>query len=104
MNEQASPHPTIESPDPPRTASPRLRSLAGRQATPDRSTSRTHATRAQLRLATRLPASGNAALAASALVQGALGTEFTLAWLDKVSDATYVADFQTFVRANPGAQ
>jgi hypothetical protein len=37
-------------------------------------------------------------------VQGALGIEFTLAGLNKVADATYVADFDSFVRANPGSR
>jgi hypothetical protein len=51
----------------------------------------------------RLPASGNTALAASALIQAALGVEFTLAGLDKVADPMFVANFDAFVRANPGA-
>jgi hypothetical protein len=51
-----------------------------------------------------LPASGNTALAASAVVQGALGAEFTLSGLNKVADATYVVDFDSFVRANPGTR
>jgi hypothetical protein len=50
-----------------------------------------------------LPASGNAALAASAVVQAALGIEFSLAGLNKFADPNYVADFSSFVRANPGA-
>ena len=53
--------------------------------------------------ARRLPASGNAALVASAIVQAALGIEFTLAGLDKFADPNYVANFASFVRANPGA-
>src|SRR4029077_19885953 len=51
----------------------------------------------------RLPASGNTALAASALIQAALGVEFTLAGLDKVADPMFVTNFDAFVRANPGA-
>jgi len=51
----------------------------------------------------RLPASGNTALAASALVQAVLGVEFTLAGLDKVADPMFVANFNAFVRGNPGA-
>ncbi len=51
----------------------------------------------------RLPASGNTALAASALVQAVLGIEFTLAGLDKAADPMFVANFAAFVRANPGA-
>lgn len=54
-------------------------------------------------LTKRLPASGNTALAASALIQAALGIEFTLAGLDKVADPMFVANFDAFVRANPGA-
>jgi hypothetical protein len=54
-------------------------------------------------LTRRLPASGNTALAASALIQAALGIEFTLAGLDKVADPMFVANFDAFVRANPGA-
>jgi hypothetical protein len=50
-----------------------------------------------------LPASGNAALAASAIVQGALGVEFALSGLNKAADPAYVANFTSFVGANPGA-
>jgi hypothetical protein len=50
-----------------------------------------------------LPASGNAALASSAVVQAALGIEFALSGLNKVADPAYVANFTSFVRANPGA-
>jgi hypothetical protein len=50
-----------------------------------------------------LPASGNAALAASAIVQAALGIEFALSGLNKFADPDYVANFTSFVRANPGA-
>jgi hypothetical protein len=50
-----------------------------------------------------LPASGNAALASSAIVQAALGIEFGLSDLNKVADPEYVAHFDTLVRANPGA-
>jgi len=50
-----------------------------------------------------LPRSGNAALVSSALVQAALGIEFTLAGLDKFADTAYLANFDSFVRANPGA-
>ena len=52
----------------------------------------------------RLPASGNTALAASALIQAALGTEFLLSGLNKVADPHFIANFDRFVRANPGAQ
>jgi hypothetical protein len=50
-----------------------------------------------------LPASGNAALASSAIVQAALGIEFALSGLNKVADPSYVANFTSFVRANPGS-
>jgi hypothetical protein len=49
----------------------------------------------------RLPASGNAALAASALIQAALGVEFLLSGLNKFADANFVANFGTFVRSSP---
>jgi hypothetical protein len=51
----------------------------------------------------RLPASGNVALLSSAVVQAALGVEFALSGLNKFADADYVANFTSFVRANPGA-
>jgi hypothetical protein len=53
--------------------------------------------------ARRLPASGNTALAASAVVQAALGIEFALSGLNKFADPDYVANFTSFVRANPGS-
>jgi len=49
----------------------------------------------------RLPASGNAALAASALIQAALGLEFLLSGLNKFADPNFVANFGTFVRSSP---
>ena len=49
----------------------------------------------------RLPASGNAALAASALIQAALGIEFLLSGLNKFADPNFVANFRTFVRSSP---
>jgi hypothetical protein len=52
--------------------------------------------------AKRLPASGNTALASSAVVQAALGIEFALSGLNKFADPDYVANFTSFVRANPG--
>ena len=52
----------------------------------------------------RLPASGNTALAASALIQAALGIEFFLSGLNKAADPHFIANFDRFVRANPGAQ
>jgi hypothetical protein len=50
----------------------------------------------------RLPASGNTALAASALIQTALGIEFILSGLNKFADSRYVQNFNQFVSANPG--
>jgi hypothetical protein len=56
-----------------------------------------------LHATSRLPRSGNAALAAGAVVQAALGTEFVLAGLSKMVDANYVAQFKTYVEASPGS-
>jgi|ERR1700682_2074957 len=50
----------------------------------------------------RIPASGNAALAASGLIQAALGVEFFLSGLNKFADANYVRNFRLFVDASPG--
>jgi uncharacterized membrane protein YphA (DoxX/SURF4 family) len=50
----------------------------------------------------RLPASGNTALAASALIQAALGVEFFLSGLNKFADADFVRNFKLFVDASPG--
>jgi hypothetical protein len=52
----------------------------------------------------RLPRSGNAALAAGALIQAALGTEFILAGLSKIVDANFIAQFKTYVENSPGAK
>jgi len=52
----------------------------------------------------RLPASGNTALAASALIQAALGIEFTLSGLNKLADPNFVQNFKAFVAASPGTQ
>ena len=54
--------------------------------------------------ARRLPASGNTALAASALIQTALGIEFILSGLNKFADPHYVQNFKQFVSSNPGTQ
>ena len=54
-------------------------------------------------LSRRLPTSGNAALSASALIQAALGVEFTLSGLNKLADPHYISDFNAFIRASPGA-
>lgn len=56
-----------------------------------------------LHTAKTLPASGNVALASSAVVQAALGIEFTLSGLNKFADPAFVANFTSFVSANPGA-
>jgi hypothetical protein len=53
-------------------------------------------------LSSRLPASGNTALAASALIQAVLGIEFAFAGLDKFADRDFTAHFEVFVRASPG--
>ena len=50
----------------------------------------------------RIPASGSTALAASALIQAALGIEFTLSGLNKLADPNFVRNFDAFVRASPG--
>jgi len=50
----------------------------------------------------RLPASGNSALAASALIQAALGIEFFLSGLNKFADPNFVRNFKLFVDASPG--
>ena len=52
---------------------------------------------------TRLPVSGNAALAAGALIQLALGVEFVLAGLSKVLHPEFAAQFGQFVAASPAA-
>lgn len=51
----------------------------------------------------RTPRSGKAALAAGALVQAVLGTNFLLAGLSKFADSQYVAHFDTFVKSSPGS-
>src|SRR5260370_38484848 len=50
----------------------------------------------------RIPASGNTALAASALIQAALGIEFFLSGLNKFADPNFVRNFKLFVDASPG--
>jgi hypothetical protein len=52
----------------------------------------------------RLPASGNSALAASALIQAALGIEFALSGLNKFADPNFRSNFASFVRSSPGSQ
>jgi hypothetical protein len=56
------------------------------------------------RVSRRLPASGNTALAASALIQTALGIEFVLSGLNKFADPNYIQNFRQFVSTNPGTQ
>jgi hypothetical protein len=50
----------------------------------------------------RIPASGNTALAASALIQAALGIEFFLSGLNKFADPQFHRNFALFVDASPG--
>ena len=57
-----------------------------------------------LHATSRLPRSGNAALAAGALVQAALGSEFVLAGLSKIVDANFAQQFKTFVENSPGSK
>ena len=52
----------------------------------------------------RIPASGNAELAASGLIQAALGVEFFLSGLNKFADPEFVRNFRLFVDASPGTQ
>ena len=54
-------------------------------------------------LSKRLPASGNSALGSSALIQAALGLEFTLSGLNKLADPHSAAKFNAIVRSTPGA-
>ena len=53
--------------------------------------------------APRLPRSGNAALAAGALIQAALGAVFLIAGLSKVVAPDYTEQFKTFVESSAGA-
>jgi hypothetical protein len=52
----------------------------------------------------RLPASGNTALAASALIQAALGIEFFLSGLNKFADPHFHRNFALFVNGSPGTR
>ena len=56
-----------------------------------------------IRTQTRLPRSGNAALAAGALIQAALGAEFVFAGLTKVVAPDYTQQFRAFVQGSAGA-
>ena len=51
----------------------------------------------------RIPRSGNTALAAGALIQAALGLEFTFAGLNKVLNPDFTQQFRGFVQASPGS-
>src|SRR5437588_1472624 len=51
----------------------------------------------------RVPLSGNAALAAGALIQAALGVEFIFAGLSKAVDPDYAQQFSSFVSGSPGS-
>jgi hypothetical protein len=57
-----------------------------------------------LHTTSRLPRSGNAALAAGALIQAALGAEFVLAGLSKIVNGNFVTQFKTYVENSPGAK
>lgn len=50
----------------------------------------------------RIPASGSAGLAASGLIQAALGIEFFLSGLNKLADPNFLRDFRLFVDSSPG--
>ena len=57
----------------------------------------------QIRTEPRLPRSGNAALAAGALIQAALGVEFVFAGLGKLVATDYTQQFRNFVQDSAGA-
>src|SRR5437763_645766 len=52
----------------------------------------------------RLPASGNTALAASALIQAALGIAFLLSGLNKFADPNFIRNFSLFVNGSQGTR
>jgi hypothetical protein len=54
-------------------------------------------------ISSRLPRSGNAALASVALIQAVVGAEFVLAGLNKALDPDYAIQFRGFVLGSPGA-
>jgi hypothetical protein len=56
-----------------------------------------------IRTREHLPGSGNAALAAGALIQAALGVEFVLAGLTKLMAPDYTQQFRDFVQFSSGA-
>src|ERR687888_2482060 len=52
----------------------------------------------------RLPRSGNTALASGALIQAVVGAEFVLAGLNKLVDPDFATQFAAYVTASPGAR
>jgi hypothetical protein len=68
------------------------------QAAPDR-----EAVMSRGRAQPRVPRSGNAALAAGALIRAALGAEFVLAGLSKVVAPGYAEQSRGFVQGSAGA-
>ena len=56
----------------------------------------------RIRTEPRLPKSGNAALAAGALIQAALGAVFVVAGLSKVVAPDYIEQFKAFVEGSAG--
>ena len=54
-------------------------------------------------LSSRLPRSGNAALASAALIQAVLGVEFVLAGINKVLDPDFTTQFRGFVGGSAAA-
>ena len=52
----------------------------------------------------RIPASGSAGLAASGLIQAALGFEFFLSGLNKFADPSFRQNFALFVDGSPGTR
>jgi len=56
-----------------------------------------------IRTDTRLPRSGNVALAAGALIQAALGIEFVFAGLAKLTAPEYTQQFRDFIQYSAGA-
>ena len=57
----------------------------------------------RIRSEPRLPRSGNAALAAGALIQAVLGGVFVIAGLSKLVAANYTQQFRVFVQGSEGA-
>jgi hypothetical protein len=58
----------------------------------------------RIRTEPRLPRSGNAALAAGALIQAALGAVFVLAGLSNVGAPDYAKQVRGFVQGSAGAR